>query len=227
MGGKLHVGGTSDAPQISGGFDMRRGTVDLAGASLDFTNGKVSFNGTGVRKKIDPTLDFTAQKTVTGVTATLTVSGYADAPKISVSSSPPMPQDEILARLIFGTSVTQLTPLQVAQMGAALASLAGGSGGSGLDPIAAVRKHLGLDRLSVSGGTAGGTSVEAGRYIANRVYVGARESTSGTTQGQIQVDLTRRLKLQAAVGNGTTTAQGVTPDNDPGTNVGLSYQFEY
>jgi translocation and assembly module TamB len=226
MGGKLHLGGTSAVPEITGGFDLRRGTVDLAGASLEFTTGKVSFNGSGVRNRIDPTLDFAAQKAVNGSTATLSVGGYADAPKVTVSSSPPMPQDEILARLIFGTGVTQLTPLQIAQMAAALATLTGSSGG--IDPLAAVRRRLGLDRLSVGSGTAGsGASVEAGRYIANRVYVGAKETTTGTTQGELRLDLTQHLKLQAVVGNGTTTAQGVTPENDPGSSVGLTYQFEY
>src|SRR5436853_624549 len=42
-GGQLHVTGTSAAPRIAGGFDMRRGTFDLGGASLKFTSGKVSF----------------------------------------------------------------------------------------------------------------------------------------------------------------------------------------
>jgi translocation and assembly module TamB len=69
--------------------------------------------------------------------------------------------------------------------------------------------------------------VEAGRYVARRVYIGARQSTNGVSQGLLQVDLTRRLKLTAAIGNGSTTAQGVTPENDPGDSVGLTYQFEY
>jgi translocation and assembly module TamB len=61
------------------------------------------------------------------------------------------------------------------------------------------------------------------------VYVGAKQSTSGAggTQAQVQVDLTRHLKLQTTLGTGGGTAQGATPDNDPGSSVGLSYQFEY
>jgi hypothetical protein len=35
------------------------------------------------------------------------------------------------------------------------------------------------------------------------------------------------LKLQAELGNGNASAQGTTPENDPGTRVGLAYQFEY
>jgi translocation and assembly module TamB len=226
-GGGLHVTGTSAAPQIAGGFDMRRGTFDLGGASLRFTSGKVSFNGTGLSQKIDPTLDFVAESTSNNITAKLTVTGYADAPRIALTSTPDLPQDEILARLLFGTSAKDLTPLQLAQIASAIAAISG-VGGDGLNPLAAVQKSLGLDRLSTGSTPTGGTTVEAGRYVSERVYVGAKQNTQGGTQAQVQVDLTKNLKLQATLGmGGTVPVQGTTPDNDPGSSVGFSYQFEY
>jgi len=226
VGGELRVGGTTATPQISGGFDLRRGIFDLAGTSLTFTSGKVTFNGTGLRQKIDPMLAFEAESTSGGVTAKLNVTGYADAPKITLTSQPDLPQDEILARLLFGTSVKQLSALQIAQIGAALVSLTG-VGGGGVNPLLEARKSLGLDRLAVGSTPTGGTNVEAGRYVSSRVYVGAKQSTSGSTQAKVEVDLTKRLKVQATVGTGGTTAQGITPDNDPGSSIGLTYQFEY
>jgi translocation and assembly module TamB len=99
-----------------------------------------------------------------------------------------------------------------------------------------VQKALGLDRLSVGGGGSGtssqgtqsaGASVEAGRYVSSRVFVGVKESTTGASQIAVDVDLTKRLKLQAKLGNGQTTAQGTTPENDPGSSLGVAYQFEY
>jgi translocation and assembly module TamB len=240
LGGQLHIGGSSADPDISGGFDLRNGTVNVAGATLTFTSGRVGFNGYGVKKKIDPTLDFAATNTSGGVTATLNVTGYADAPVISLSSTPEMPQDEILSRLLFGVSVTQLTPLQLAQIGAALATMSGVGGSSRFNPINAVQRKLGLDRLAIGGGssnngaatgTAGETStaatIEAGRYVSRRVYIGAKQSTSGATQAQVQVDLTKSLKLQTTLGAGGGTVQGATPQNDPGSSVGITYQFEY
>ncbi len=71
-----------------------------------------------------------AQTQVLDVTATVKITGLADAPKIELSSTPELPQDEILARLLFGEPASQLTALQVVQIGAALASLSGGGGGS-------------------------------------------------------------------------------------------------
>ncbi|HEY1312682.1 MAG TPA: translocation/assembly module TamB domain-containing protein, partial [Steroidobacteraceae bacterium] len=80
MGGDLHLGGTTDTPLVSGGFDLQRGNFSIAGNKLNFTAGRVSFNGAGLKNKIDPTLDFTAQAAVTDVTATLRITGLADAP---------------------------------------------------------------------------------------------------------------------------------------------------
>lgn len=226
-GGALQVTGTTAAPRVAGGFDLRRGSFDLGGATLKFTSGRVSFAGTGLSQKIDPTLDFTAESTYNDITARLTITGYADAPRIALTSTPELPQDEILARLLFGVSVKQLTPLQLAQIANAVATLTG-VGGGGFNPLSAVQKSLGLDRLSAGSTPTGGTTVEAGRYVADRVYVGAKQSTQGGTQAQVQIDLTKNLKLQATLGTGgTVPIQGATPDNDPGSSVGLSYQFEY
>jgi translocation and assembly module TamB len=142
-----------------------------------------------------------------------------------------------MARLLFGESASQLTALQVVQIGAALAQLTGGGGG-GLNPLAKIQKTLGLDRLTV-GSTAStgassstqqqpsGYSVEAGRYVSSRVFVAVKESTTGSSQLAVDVDLTKHLKLQTRLGNGSATAQGTTPENDPGSSVGLAYQFEY
>ena len=62
-----------------------------------------------------------------------------------------LPQDEILARLLFGESVAQLTPLQIASIGAALVTITG-VGGGGFNPLNTVQHALGLNRLVVSGG---------------------------------------------------------------------------
>jgi translocation and assembly module TamB len=231
MSGKLHIGGTTIAPDVTGGFDLKRGNLSLAGQTLDFTSGRVSFDGSSLRQRIDPALDLVAQTTAAGTSATLTVSGHASSPKITLTSAPPLPQDEVLSRLLFGQNTTQLSPWQIAQLGQALASL-GGMGGLG-DPLSRVRKSLGLDRLAVTTAGASGTqtAVEAGRYVAHNIYVGAKQGVSGAggTQAIVQIDLTKHLKLQTQISSNnapTPVSPGTTPV-DTGSNLGLSYQFEY
>lgn len=213
LGGKLHVGGNVAKPVPSGGFHLRHGTFSVAGTSLDFTKGDVGFNGASIS---DPSLDFEATSTASNVVATLAITGYASKPKITLSSVPDLPQDEVLAYLLFRRSTAQLTPFQLAAIAQALASFSG-AGGVG-DPLDSIRSGLGLDRLSVGGGSTGSSpTLEAGRYVAQGVYVGAKQGTSGAdTQAQVQVDITKGLKLETDVGAGKG-----------GNSVGLTYQFEY
>jgi translocation and assembly module TamB len=234
MGGDLQIRGTTDSPLVTGGFDLQRGSFSLATGRLNFSAGRVSFNGAGLKNKIDPTLDFTAQASVGDTTAILHITGLADAPQFEFTSNPAKPQDEIMALLLFGAPTQQLTPLQLAQVGAALASMSGVGGDGSLNPLVKIQRSLGLDRLTVGAGppttptgTDSGASIAAGRYISKRVYIEAKQSTAGTSQLQADVDLTKHLKLQTKLGNGTASVQGTTPDNDPGTSVGLRYQFEY
>jgi translocation and assembly module TamB len=226
LGGSLDISGSALAPRIGGGFQMRRGTFTIAGQTLDFTTGRVTFDGTGLRGRIDPALDFVASETSGGVTATVAVGGYASRPQIALSSTPALPQDEILARLLFQQSAKQLTPLQLAQGAQALAAIAGLD--SGFSPLSWLRGGLGLDRISVgsAAGPTEGTTVEAGKYVSRNVYVGARQGVSGGTQAQVQVDLTRGLKAQATVTTGAN-AQATKGAKDRGNSIGLSYQFDY
>jgi len=231
MGGTLQVGGTADDPDVGGGFDLRQGTFSLAGQSLTITKGRIGFDGRGPGGKLDPTLDITSESNSGGIDATLTVTGYADHPVIKLTSSPELPQDEILAHLLFNSSMSQLTPLQIASIAQAVASMTGAGGG--FDPLALMRKTLGIDRLTVnsSSNSATGTSntmVEAGKYVATGVYVGTRQGMSGGTQARVQIDITRHLKLDTTLGTGGgTPATGTTIDNDPGSSVGLTYQIDY
>ena len=221
LSGELRIRGSSAAPQVAGGLEMRRGTISVAGTTLTFTRGKVGFDGTGITGRIDPTLDFAADSTAGGVVATLGITGYASRPVIKLTSVPDLPQDEVLAVLLFKRSAKELGPFQLASIAAAVADLTGVGGGVG-NPLERVRRGLGLDRLSIGGGTGGagagsGPSLEAGRYVGNGVYVGAKQGTTGgQTQATVQIDITKGLKVETDVGTG----QG-------GNQVGLTYQFEY
>ncbi|HWX80501.1 MAG TPA: translocation/assembly module TamB domain-containing protein [Steroidobacteraceae bacterium] len=237
MGGELHIGGTVDTPLVSGGFDLQRGSFSLGSSRLNFTSGRVGFNGLGLTNKIDPSLDFTAQATVAdNTTAIMHITGVADAPVFEFSSIPAMPQDEIMGYLLFGVPVSQLSAIQMAQIGYALASLSGIGGDGGLNPLVKLQKSLGLDRLTFGSATTtttptgidnSGASIEAGRYISKHIYIEAKQTTAGTSQVGAVVDLTKHLKLQTRLGNGTASIQGTTPENDPGSSIGLLYQFEY
>jgi translocation and assembly module TamB len=228
--GKITVKGTVAQPYVGGGFELRRGTFDLAGKSMDISRAKVTFDGRSLNGSFDPAIDFLAQNTTGGFTAKLTMTGHASAPLITLSSTPSLPQDEVLSRLLFGENTSQLSPFELAQVAEGLSTLMGNGGG--FNPLSSARRSLGLDRLAVGGTESGnGASVEAGKSVSRGVYVGAKQQTSGGTQAMVQVDLTKHLKLQTTLSTGFGAQQSSTtiptPQTDRGSSVGLSYEFEY
>jgi translocation and assembly module TamB len=218
LGGKLRIGGTAANPDPEGGFDLVRGNFALAGKTLQLTSGTISFNGDG----FIPSLDLEATTTTnTNSTASLIIGGTAEKPTITLSASPPLPSDEVLSQLLFGQATSSLSPFQAASLAAALASLTGVGGGVLSDPLGGVRNALGLDELSLGGGAGGAPTVNAGRYVAPGVYVGAQQSTSGQgTQARVQINLYKGLQLQTATG---TSGSG----SGASSSVGLTYQFNY
>ena len=219
LAGEIQVRGTSANPQPTGGLKVQRGTFGALGQTLNFSEGSVDFIGAGIA---DPALHFVANTTSNNIVATITVGGTARNPKITLSSVPDMPQDEILAQIMFHRSTSQLSPIELAQIAAALASFSGAVSG---DPLANLGKSLGLDRLSVGTNNAGAATVQAGKYVAPGVFLGAKQSASGGTQAALQFDITKGLKLETTAGMGGGNPQGSTDSS--GSSVGLTYQFEY
>ena len=219
LGGRVDIGGTAANPLPNGGFTLIRGNFSLGSKTLQFTKGVVSFNGAGFM----PTLDLEATTyTTNNDTATLIVGGTAAKPTITLTGSPPLPSDEILSQLLFGQSTSSLSPFQAASLAAALASLSGVGGDMTGNPLGGVRRMLGLDELSLGGGSGGAApSIQAGRYVAPGVFVGAQQSTSGAgTQATVQVNLYKGLKLQTQTG---ASSSGV----GDASSVGLTYEFNY
>jgi len=224
LGGEVRVGGTAAAPVPTGSLNLRRGTLNLLGRQLTFQKGTIGFQPGSLM----PALDLSAQTTTSSTTITVAVQGSPAAPQVSFTSSPELPQDEVLARLLFDRSTSNLSPFEIAQIAGAVAQMTG-IGGGAANPLDKVRGLLGLDRLGVgsgsqTAGTAGsqqggqaGPTIEAGRYVAPGVFLGVRQGTQGGQTGVgVQVELTPRLKLE-----------GQTATGPAGDRLGLSYEFEY
>lgn len=190
----LRVGGTSGDPRVTGGLDLIRGTYSFSGRRFDVTRGVIRFGGGAVT---NPQIDITASTSVEGVTAQIVISGRAQSPQIAFTSTPVLPQDEVLARLLFGGSVTSLSPVQAIQLAAALNSLRG-TGGGGLNPLGKLRSAAGIDRLRVLGAdksASRGTALAAGKYITKDIYLEIITDARGFTATQLEIALTRALSV--------------------------------
>ncbi|MBC2665974.1 translocation/assembly module TamB domain-containing protein [Novosphingobium flavum] len=192
----LKIRGTTASPSIVGRAELVRGGYDFAGKRFDLTRGLITFDGDSPP---DPRLDIAATADMTGLTATVTVTGTASKPTISFTSVPSLPEEELLSRLLFGSSITQISAPEAVQIGAALAAL---RGGGGLDPINKLRTAIGLDRLRILGADAAtgrGTSVAVGKYIGRRLYAEVVSDGRGYNATQLEYRVTRWLSIIATI----------------------------
>jgi translocation and assembly module TamB len=189
----LKIKGGATTPEVSGRVELVRGDYDFAGKRFTLTKGDVRFQGA---YPPDPRIDIAATSSANGFTAQLDIDGTAQRPEIKFSSVPALPEDEVLSRVLFGDSVTNLSAPEAVQLAGALASLRGNGGG--FNPINSVRKGLGIDRLRIlPADTATGrkTALAAGQYIGRNVYVELATDAQGYTATNIEVSLTRSLSI--------------------------------
>jgi translocation and assembly module TamB len=225
LGGEIGVRGRIAAPEITGAFELRRGEISIAGRRLQFDRGRLAWDGA-----LLPDLNLRASNQSGSYTARVEVLGSPTAPEIVFSAVPELPPDEVLARLFFDRPLRELSPLELAQIAAGLAGNAGlvpGGGGGGF--LGRLREGLGLDRLAVGSETERATrtgtgeeertgpTLEAGRYVADGVYVGVKQGTEpGTSRVGVRVDLTPRIRLEAETG-----------DREAGNRVGVSVEWQW
>jgi len=180
-------------------MEIERGTYSFASRRFDISRGTVRFQG---NELFNPTIDIAATTTAEGVTAILNVSGTAQRPQIAFTSNPSLPQEEVLSRLFFGTNVTNLSATEAIQLAAAVNSLSGSGGG--LNPLGKLKSATGIDRLRILGAddaTGRGTSLAAGKYITNDIYIEIITDARGFTATQLEIALTRALSLLSQTGS--------------------------
>ncbi len=193
----LQIAGQPENPAITGRATLIRGDYEFAGRQFELARGVIRFDG---QVPANPALDIEANADSTGLSASIRVTGYALKPEIGFTSTPALPEDELLSRLLFGTSITNLSAPEALQLAAAVAALQGG--GSGLNPINAVRRAAGLDRLRILPAdpqTGQGTSIAAGKYVTRRLYAEIVTDGQGYSATQVEFQVTRWLSLLSSI----------------------------
>ena len=203
LGGSVRLTGSTAEPQAVGQFTLRRGRLSILGRRLTFTRGTIDFAGSLV-----PNLDFAADTESGNTRITVTVSGPANDPRFNFSSVPALPEDEVLARLIFGRSLSNLSPLQIAQLADAAASLTGRGGSSSL--LQSLRSQLGVDDIDIRTNADGSTSVAVGKYLNDRTYLSLEKGDkAGSGRARIDLDIGRGVKLRGEANDSGEAKGGI------------------
>lgn len=212
--GEFRITGTAAEPQILGDLSSRRGRLSLLNQDFEIEPSTIHVSQ-GNRGEIILELDIRATADTGTITAVVEVTGTASDPKIQLSSTPELPQDEILARLLFGRTSADLTALEAVQLAAAVQELTGG-GGPGLLDIG--RRFIGVDVLRVTGGgdEGSGAAVQAGKYVTDEVYVGVEQGVgAGTGAATVEIEVLPNVSVTSKVGQSGDT------------NIGVKLQWDY
>ncbi|NDU99990.1 translocation/assembly module TamB domain-containing protein [Pseudoroseicyclus tamaricis] len=206
LGGQLQITGTTANIIPTGAFNLIRGRLDLLGQRFELDEGSVTLQG-----NFDPYLRLVARtEAPNGTVVIITVEGPAMEPEVTFSSEPSLPEDEVLSQLLFGTSISDISPLQAVQLASAVSTLAG-RGGVGV--LGRLRQGLGLDDLDVQTDEEGNTAVRAGRYLSENVY--ADVTLGDESEVTLNLDVTDNVTVR-----GSVTSEGES-------RLGLFYELDY
>lgn len=206
MGGEINIRGNTAAPVPTGAFRLIRGRLDILQQRFVLAEGTFDLRGGFV-----PIIRLVANTTTrTGIQAIILIEGEVTEPSLTVSSVPELPQDEVLAQLLFGRNLSSITPLQAIQLASAVATLAG-RGGGGI--VEGFRDRLGVDSFDITTDNQGNAAVQAGIYLTDQIYTEAIVSNS-ETEINLNFDVSRDVTVRGSVTSEGDSALGIYFERD-------------
>jgi translocation and assembly module TamB len=206
LGGQIRLAGTTAAIVPSGQFSLIRGRLDILGKRLTISEAELDLAG-----RMVPNLRVVAVSRGQDVVSRVTVEGPADDPTVSFSSVPDLPEEEVLAQLLFGRDLGRLSPLQAAQLANAVAVLAG-RGGEGI--VSRLRNTFGLDDLDLTTSEDGQTALTAGRYLTENLYTEIDVEQDGNTSVSLNFDVREGVTVRGRLENDGDSGLGIFIQRD-------------
>jgi translocation and assembly module TamB len=200
LGGELRITTPQGRLAVNGVIQTVDGTYSAYGQNLVIDHGSISFSG----EVANPRLDILAVRPDIDIRVGVVVSGQAANPRVRLYSEPGLSDFDTLTWLVLGRAPEGVGRDDTALLQrAALSLLAGQRGASD-----GIISKLGLDSLSVHGGTGNGltgTVVSLGKQISKRLYVGYEHALSGTG-GTLELiyRIASRITVRARAGADTS-----------------------
>jgi translocation and assembly module TamB len=207
--GDLQITGTAANPSVKGVIKVVRGNFDFLDNQFKLTQGEIRFHG---ETPPAPTLDVTTETEAKDITARLLITGTASNPNIELNSDPPLPQDEILSRILFDRKLDRISPLQALKLANALRALSGRGEGNVLDFFSNTRRFLGLEQLELreSSNGNGEMALGVGKYLTEDVYVDVEKGVASETgRVSVEVELHPNVTLDSEVGSEGSAGAGL------------------
>jgi translocation and assembly module TamB len=207
--GNLHVGGTQNQPLITGEMNLLRGKFIFLDRAFDLTKGSLALGG---QAPPNPFLEILGETRILENLVQVRISGPARDFRLTLDSVPPLPQDELLAMILFGRSLRQISPLQAVRLAQAAAEMTGV--GAGPDFLDSFKSQLGLQEVDVTKDEDDNTSVGVGGYLGGKYYIRTQSSVSGQDRTKVEVQITPKISVETEVGADSRQGGGVMWKHD-------------
>jgi autotransporter translocation and assembly factor TamB len=209
-------------PFLVGTVHLHEGTLDILGKVLKITHGEITFVDDD---RNNPRLDIRAIKKIEGgIIVVIEIKGTGNSTIIDFTSTPSMPEEEILALLLFGKKLGEVSVLQSVQ----LAELAR-SEDKGKGFFEKMRESFGFDQFEFKTSTRGGASetdedatpqerseaktnqaVRIGKEFGKVQVAIEQGAGSETSKVVVSTPLGKNLALQGDVGAAQNSGVGIS-----------------
>ncbi|RQD66713.1 MAG: hypothetical protein D5R98_01890 [Desulfonatronovibrio sp. MSAO_Bac4] len=211
-GGNINITGEASSPAVRGRLQVIRGRLQLLDRRFDLVpESYINLDGSFPP---DPGIDINASMRQRDININVRVFGPALSPDIIFTSDPPMPEDEIIAWILFGRDISSLTPFQAISLVDATRTLTMGDSGPGV--MDTIRSITGIDDIDVTRDEDGHAQFGLGKYVHEKVYIEVKKGTvPGSDTVSVQVELTPKINLESNV------------DSDSEGGIGIFWKHDY
>jgi translocation and assembly module TamB len=225
VGGEIEVRKAAGSTLIVlGEVRTVRGFYDFQGRRFDVTRGStIRFRGV---QPINPALDITGEREVSGITAIVQVRGTARQPELALSSQPPLDEGDVLALIIFNQPISQLGEGEQVTLLERAGNLAAGALATTLTE--SISGALDVDLFQIRAPTSGQAGeVQVGQQVNDRLFVGVRQQfgESDATRLSFEYRLTEALRVLTSVAQGVETRRGSARTERAGVDLVFTIRY--
>jgi hypothetical protein len=199
VGGDLNIRKDPGAgPTFAGTITTVRGQYQFQGRQFDLVRGgTLRFTG---ESEINPILDLTASRKIpdTGVEARVRLTGTVRAPELTLSSTPPLEESDILALIVFNRPLNELGTGERASLAATAGGIATGFIATPLGE--SIGRALNLDLFEITTTAEGdtlGAGITVGQQVGDRAFLKLRQQFGDRTLSEflLEYQLTDFMRL--------------------------------
>ncbi len=228
LGGTIRLQKDPASPvQFDGTMTTVRGSYQFQGRRFDIQRGgRIQFQG---QQPIDPALNIQATRTIAGVLTQVSVQGTLRAPRLALSSSPPLDEADILSLIVFNQPLNQLGEQQQASLVSRASAIAAGALTSSLAQSIGRALSLDLFEIQPSPTTGAAAALTVGQQIGTRLFLKVSQSIGRESATQFTIDylLTDFMRLQSTLSEGTFITNPATLALTQRNGIDLVFFFSY